>query len=160
MIEYYEYETSPRKLEPDYQTNIRKKKKTVVKRKTNTKAQTRNNIKTIFEVVLGFAILLLISYRYSVVNASFNEKENLKSQLVELKKQNEQLQVSIEQQMNINKIEQEAKEKLGMQKLDNSQKVYVSLDKEDYIEAPINNIETQKTETWWSKLLKDLFKIK
>ena len=63
MIEYYEYETSPRKLEPDYQTNIRKKKKTVVKRKTNTKAQTRNNIKTIFEVVLGFAILLLISYR-------------------------------------------------------------------------------------------------
>ena len=30
MIEYYEYETSPRKLEPDYQTNIRKKKKTVV----------------------------------------------------------------------------------------------------------------------------------
>ena len=47
-----------------------------------------------------------------------------------------------------------------MQKLDNSQKVYVSLDKEDYIEAPINNIETQKTETWWSKLLKDLFKIK
>lgn len=160
MIEYYEYETSPRKLEPDYQTNIRKKKKTVVKRKTNTKAQTRNNIKTIFEVVLGFAILLLISYRYSVVNASFNEKENLKSQLAELKKQNEQLQVSIEQQMNINKIEQEAKEKLGMQKLDNSQKVYVSLDKEDYIEAPINNIETQKTETWWSKLLKDLFKIK
>ena len=77
-----------------------------------------------------------------------------------MKKQNEQLQVSIEQQMNINKIEQEAKEKLGMQKLDNSQKVYVSLDKEDYIEAPINNIETQKTETWWSKLLKDLFKIK
>lgn len=168
MIDYYEYETSPRKLEPEYEQDIHSRIKTKSKNRIkiqknnskNNKTKSKKNSKIILEIILGFSILLSISYRYSVINTSFHEKENLKKQLAELKKQNEQLQVNIEQQMNINKIEQEAKEKLGMQKLDNSQKVYVSLDKEDYVEAPIYNESNQKIETWWSKLLKDLFKIK
>ena len=62
--------------------------------------------------------------------------------------------------MNINVIEKEAKEKLGMQKLDNSQKVYVNLDKQDYTEYSADTIITENEETWWGKLLKDLFNIK
>ena len=71
-------------------------------------------------------MLLTISYRYSLINTRFSEKESLKSELADLQKQNAQLQLSIETGTNINNIEQQAKEKLGMKKLDNSQKVYVS----------------------------------
>ena len=62
--------------------------------------------------------------------------------------------------MNINLIEQEAKEKLGMKKLNNDQKVYVSLDKEDYTESSVKKEESdENSESWWSKLLKDLFNL-
>ena len=167
MIDYYEYETSPRKLEPEYMPEIEKEveEKTKTKKRTNTSTKAkrlkekRKNIKTILEIGIGFIVLLTISYRYSLVNASFNEKESLKKQLSEINKQNEQLEVSIEQGMNINLIEQEAKEKLGMRKLDNNQKVYVSLDKEDYTESSVNDNVNEETESWWSKLLKDLFNI-
>ena len=62
--------------------------------------------------------------------------------------------------MNINTIEQQAKERLGMQKLDNNQKIYINLEKSDFVEASAEKQVNTKVESWWSKLLKDLFKIK
>lgn len=61
--------------------------------------------------------------------------------------------------MNLNTIEQEAKEKLGMRKLDNNQKVYVKLNKEDYTQSSVKTENGSEKETWWAKLLKDLFNI-
>ena len=121
----------------------------------------KKNIIRIFDVIICFLMLMLISYRYATINANFRQKENLKKELASIQKENEQLKVNIEKQMNFNAIEQEAKEKLGMQKLDNNQKVYVNLNKSDYIEPSesVSNTENKKEETWWCKLLKDLFKI-
>ena len=121
----------------------------------------KKNIIRIFDVIICFLMLMLISYRYATINANFRQKENLKKELASIQKENEQLKVNIEKQMSFNAIEQEAKEKLGMQKLDNNQKVYVNLNKSDYIEPSesVSNTENQKEETWWCKLLKDLFKI-
>ena len=121
----------------------------------------KKNIIRIFDVIICFLMLMLISYRYATIDANFRQKENLKKELASIQKENEQLKVNIEKQMNFNAIEQEAKEKLGMQKLDNNQKVYVNLNKSDYIEPSesVSNTENQKEETWWCKLLKDLFKI-
>ena len=121
----------------------------------------KKNIIRIFDVIVCFSMLMLISYRYATIDANFRQKENLKKELASIQKENEQLKVNIEKQMNFNAIEQEAKEKLGMQKLDNNQKVYVNLNKSDYIEPSesVSNTENQKEETWWCKLLKDLFKI-
>ena len=121
----------------------------------------KKNIIRIFDVIICFLMLMLISYRYATINANFRQKENLKKELASIQKENEQLKVNIEKQMNFNAIEQEAKEKLGMQKLDNNQKEYVNLNKSDYIEPSesVSNTENQKEETWWCKLLKDLFKI-
>lgn len=162
MIDYYNYETSPRKLEPEY--SPRRKKDTIKSAKVVKKqniSEKRKNIKNIAHIAVGFIVLLAISYQYSLVNTSFNEKENLKKELSDIKKQNEQLEVNIEQGMNINLIEQEAKEKLGMKKLNNDQKVYVALDKEDYTESSVKKEDNENTnaESWWSKLLKDLFNI-
>lgn len=143
------------KLNREKELEIERKKARI-----KAKAQTKRSAINIVEILVGFSILLGISYRYALINSTFNEKEKLKTELASVQKQNEQLRVNIEQAMNINTIEQEAKEKLGMQKLENSQKVYVSLDKQDYIEPSVNIIDDEKETTWWSKLLKDLFKIK
>ena len=163
MINYYEYETSPRKEEPEITPSKRKKRQKTVEnrvdiRKKIRKAQVieaRKNVKNIILIGVAFVVLLTISYRYALINSRFSEKENLKAKLSELQKQNAQLKVSIEQEMNINNIEQAAKEKLGMQKLNNNQKVYVNLQKKDYVETS-NNAEEEVQETWWQKLLKTL----
>lgn len=123
----------------------------------------KKNISRIIYIIICFSMLMLISYRYATVDASFRQKENLKKELASIQKENEQLKVNIEKQMNFNAIEQEAREKLGMQKLDNNQKIYVNLNKSDYIEpsksTSNNNSKNKQEETWWCKLLKDLFKI-
>ena len=158
MIDYYE--TSPRKIEPEYERQTTKKARTQKKtKKSQNKAvkESRKTAKYIFEIILAFAVLLTISYRYSLINARFSEKESLKAELADLQKQNAQLQLSIETGTNINSIEQQAKEKLGMKKLDNSQKVYVSLPKEDYVEASTEEVDTTEEETWWQALINDLF---
>ena len=160
MIDYYEYETSPRKIEPDYERPRTKKTSTQKKsKKVQNKAikESRKTAKYIIEIAIAFAVLLTISYRYSLINTRFSEKENLKSQLADIQKQNAQLQLSIETGTNINNIEQQAKEKLGMKKLDNNQKVYVSLPKEDYVESSTEQVETGEDETWWQALINDLF---
>lgn len=164
MINYYEYETSPRKIEPEYSPEVDEKKETKttgrVKKENHSKAkEKKKNITRIVYLVIGFAILLTISYRYALINTSFSEKEKLKNKLSEIQKENQQLKVSIEQGMNINTIEQQAKERLGMQKLDNNQKVYINLDKSDYVESSVANKGEAEIESWWSKLLKDLFNI-
>ena len=164
MINYYEYETSPRKEEPIEPVRKRTKKKenTVHNkddiRKKIRKAQViekRKNAKHILEIGIVFILLLTISYRYALINSRFSQKESLKASLAELQKQNAQLKVSIEQGMNINNIEQAAKEKLGMQKLDNNQKVYITLQKKDYVESSADT-EDNEEESWWQKLLKTL----
>ena len=71
---------------------------------------------------------------------------------IKIEKQNDQLKVSIERDMNISNIEQEAKEKLGMQKLTNSQKVYINLDKKDYVKSLQESPKTE--ETIISKIIK------
>ena len=96
----YQYETSPRKLQPDYEpinkpnykkkTFIQKNKKTKAKRKIKPKA------KMILDIAFIFAVLFAISYQNSLITESFNKKENLKSELNSIEKENEQSKVNIE----------------------------------------------------------------
>ena len=86
------------------------------------------------------------------------QKEKLKTELAEIQKKNEQLKVNIEQKTNINTVEQEAKEELGMQKLDNNQKVYINIDKNDYTESStLTNKNSSEKKSWWNQFISDLF---
>lgn len=97
----------------------------------------KNNIKPKLKIVMllitGFSVLFAISYQNSLINESFNKKEQYKKEAEALSKTNQQLSVNIENSLNLNNIEQVAKEKLGMQKLSNNQKIYVNLPKQDYV---------------------------
>ena len=147
----YQYETSPRKLEPEYRP-IKKRypKKSTARKATTKKVQEhkkqKNKLrleaktKAIIYVGLLFAILFAISYRNTVISEKYSEIKEMKSNLAAIEKENEQIEVNIESKTNLGTIEKEAKDKLGMQKLDDDQTIYVNLDKQDYIESASDDV--------------------
>jgi cell division protein FtsL len=160
----YEYGTSPRKLEPDVQKRKQpqKKKLKVVEDlpRQDVKISKEQKIKQtkLTLVVVGIFILLLtISYRNSQINEKFNEVQTLKRELSSLQKENEQLEVTIENSLNLNTIEKLAKEKLGMQKLTNKQTIYVTLPKKDYVEAASEKIVTTEEKNWFQQFVDKIF---
>ena len=74
-----------------------------------------------------------------------------------LQKENEQLKVSIENGLNLNNIEKIAKEKLGMQKLTNSQTLYISLPKKDFVESASEEVVIEKEKSVFEQFVDKLF---
>lgn len=155
----YQYETSPRKLQPEY-TPIKKKypKKSTASKKAmaeqkQAKVVQNKNIKIMLYIGIIFAILFAVSYRNALVAQRYNELKNLKVQLAKIEKENEQLEVNIESKTNLSAIEKRAEEELGMKKLGDSQTVYVSLDKNDYIESAAESVKLEEDLNWFEKII-------
>lgn len=160
----YEYETSPRKLEPDVprRKQTQKRKLKVVEDLPRqevriSKEQKKRQIKLTLVVIGIFVLLLTISYRNSQINEKFNQVQVLKRELASLQKENEQTKVSIQNSLNLNTIEKLAKEKLGMQKLTNKQTVYISLPKKDYIESASEEVVKEKEKNWFEQFVDKIF---
>lgn len=159
----YQYETSPRKLEPEYTPvkNPYKSKKTTAKKinendKKNLskeKKLKKQKMTAIKYLVIGFLILFAISYRNSQIDENFAKIQDLKSDLAEVEKQNTQLKISIENGLNLANLEQEAKEKLGMQKLNSKQTTYITLSKSDYIESATEEVIIEEKENWFQGII-------
>ena len=167
----YQYETSPRKYEPIREPRnrieIEKRKEEKQKRELENKKQRkealkqekRKHHKNIAIIVGIFLLLLAISYRNSLITEKFNELQGKKQELSSIQKTNEQTQVSIESSLNLKNLEKAAEEKLGLQKLENDQKVYISLPKQDYTESESEEIiEEEENENWFQKIINNLFK--
>lgn len=153
----YQYETSPRKLEPNYspKKKVAPKKNTAKTNKKTTKKikkQKELEKKAVKYLVIGFAIVFAIAFRNSKIDESFAKMQKLQDELSEIQKQNVQLEIAIENSMNLNNVEQQAKELLGMQKLSNRQTVYVNFPKEDYIEVASEKVIIEKNDTFFSKV--------
>lgn len=153
----YQYETSPRKLKPEYEPikndDVKKKSSTVKQKNKKSQKQAKLEVKTIMYIVIGFAILFAISYRNSLITASFNQKESLKKQLSTLQKENAQTEINIQTSLNLTNIEKSASSMLGMKKLSDSQKVYVSLPKEDYVETASEQVVVTEEQNWFEKII-------
>lgn len=164
----YQYGTSPRKIEPDY--NKKAKKVTAKKQLQIVKdlpkqqvkisnEQKKKQIKMTFTVIGVFLILLTISCRNSQIDKKFSEIQEQKKILAELQKENEQLEVSIENSLNYKNIEKVAKEELGMEKLTSKQIVYVTLPKKDYIESASEKIVIEEEKSWWEQFIEKFFNL-
>lgn len=155
----YQYETSPRKLQPsqDYRN---KKKNNSNKKKSNVHKKAKvNNSKIILAIGIAFVILFAISYRNALIAQKYNELKGLKTKLAEIEKENKQIEVNIESKTNLGTIEEKASKELGLKKLDSSQTVYVSIDKQDYVESSVEKVKLQD-ESWFNKIInkiKDIF---
>lgn len=158
----YQYETSPRKLEPEYSPITKKyPKKSVTPRNRNktkniSKAsiiRRKDQFKLIAAVLIVFSAVLTMSYRNSQIDESFSKTEELKEKYMAIEKENDQMKVDIENSLNYNNVEQQAKELLGMQTLSTKQTVYVNLPKKDYIQPATETVVIDKNENVVDKVL-------
>ena len=156
----YQYETSPRKIAPEYsprkEQKANKTKKVNTNNKPKAKPKLKPHAKTILYVFFGFALLFALSYQNSLINVKFDEKEDLKQELSTLRKENEQARANIQNSLNLANVEKAAKDTLGMQKLDASQKVYISLPKKDYVEPATEQVIINTEPTWWENILNNI----
>ena len=128
-----------------------------------SKEELNRKMKLVCYIAFGFAVLFTISYRNSIINEKFTQKEGLKSELAEIQKVNEQLEVGIENELNLTNVESMAKDKLGMTKLNNSQKVYINIPKKEYVEATSEGIKQSANRPLYEVVIekvKNLFNIK
>lgn len=162
----YQYGTSPRKIEPDYNKRSKKTSKKgqlrivedLPKKQIKVSSEQRKKqIKMILTIVALFLLLLTISCRNSQIDNKFNQIQEQKKQLAALQKENEQLNVSIENSLNLSNIEKVAKEELGMQKLSSKQTVYVTLPKKDYVESASEKIVIEEEKSWWEEIVDKIF---
>lgn len=117
-----------------------------------SKAVVKAKLRIVMFLFAGFAVLFAISYQNSLISESFNRKEQYKKEMEALSKTNQQIEVSLENNLNLNSIEQVAKEKLGMQKLSNDQKIYVNLPKEDYVAPAAEQVVIEENQNFFVKL--------
>jgi len=162
----YQYETSPRKLQPEYEPIKKKypKKSTLSKKTKNEQKQKealrKKNLKIMIYIGIIFAMLFAISYRNALIAQTYSQVKDLKVELSKIEKENEQIEVNIESRTNLSAIEKRAQEELGMKKLDDSQTVYVSLEKKDYIESSADSVKLEQDLNWFEKIInkiKDIF---
>ncbi|MBR1883407.1 MAG: hypothetical protein IJ809_00410 [Clostridia bacterium] len=119
--------TAARKLEYEYEEEVVEAKRTRKVEKTNAHVQmsTLTKAKYIVSVVVGFSMFLVITYRYSMISESNLKAIKLKSELETVTSDLSLAIMNVEQGANLNEIEAYAKQKLGMQKPDKNQIVYV-----------------------------------
>ena len=160
----YEYGTNPRKTEIQEPKRRRVEKKPKLKVVNDvprqkvqvSKAQKTRQLQLTVLTIFVFVVLLAIGYRNSQISVKFSEMQSQKKQLATLQKENEQLKINIENGLNLSNIADEAKEKLGMQKLTNKQTVYINLPKKDYVEATTEKIIVEE-ESWFEKIVNWIF---
>ena len=125
----YQYETSPRKYEPEYTTRkITKKqapkvsKKEIEKRLEKERAkkaeERKKKAKQIFAVAFVFVMLLSLSYREIQIMEMFDQKKEQEDKLALIQKENGQIEKNIkeeESKLEWNTIKQRATEELGME---------------------------------------------
>lgn len=161
----YQYETSPRKYEPEYEPRKKKKvSKTQVKKKATTKKKSqskkqkarearKNRILIFVNAFFILAILFAIIFRNALVSQNFAEIQDLKAKIASIQKENDQLEISIQNNLNLSNIEQEAQEKLGMQKLTSRQTIYLNLPKKDYVEPSAEEVIIEDDENIFEKII-------
>ncbi|MDF2865450.1 MAG: Cell division protein FtsL [Clostridia bacterium] len=103
--------------------NIRRaSKKTVVNEKVK--------VKTVFFISCLFVMLMIITYRFNVISESNLALQNLKIELERVQSNLAATEMNVEQSTDLAKIEAYAKQKLGMQKPDKNQVVYIDTSKD------------------------------
>lgn len=159
----YQYGTSPRKYEPEY--NNRKKietkkietkkvqkkpidqksiKKHSEKQKAKKVQEKKNKMAQVVVVLAIFGMLLTLSYREIAIMEMFNQKKSLENNLAVIEKENGQVEKSIkevESTLDWNSIQQKATDELGMQKKSGTP---VDLNKSDNVETNTTLIQKEE----------------
>lgn len=104
----------------------------VLRQKKRARSGALQKLKRVALILGVFAACFIIVYRYAVItelNFNINASER---QYNEIRNENARLLVEIKKDTDLNTVQRIAETKLGMQKPDKSQIVYMSVPKNDY----------------------------
>ncbi len=123
----YVYGTSAEKIDYDVYKENR-----VLKEKRKRRSNNKVKFKIIFNIFLAFSLGIIIILRYAMITEmSYNINMKTK-ELNNIVNENSRLRVEIENNMNLAKVKEIAENKLGMQKPDKYQIVYLNIPKGDF----------------------------
>ena len=128
------------------------------KQKASQKTLKKDNVlKNTAAFLCAFSVLLLICYRSSVINESFQSLAAIKDELEDTYVLNAQIESDIQTQTDLSKIETYAKYQLGMQKPKESQIQRIYVKKEDKISTPV--VIEEEENSFWDNLIDDLLNL-
>ena len=159
----YQYETSPRKYEPEYTPKRTTKKQTpkvskkeiekrLEKERAKKAEERKKKAKQIISVVAVFAMLLTLSYREIQIMEMFDQKKEQEDKLALIQKENGQVEKNIkeeESKLEWNTIKQRATEELGMEVKTG---IPINLEKSDNVETENTYIKEDET-SWLEKIV-------
>jgi sensor domain CHASE-containing protein len=140
-FKYYSYDyelgTSPKKREYEsYESDV-KPNKVVPKPKTNLSK--RSKTRAVIWVLSMFVIFMVVIYRYNIINEKNLQVQGLKNKLGNVESNLATSQIALEQSTDLKYIESYAKQKLGMQKPDKNQMIYIDNSGNDSIQKTEEN---------------------
>ena len=110
-------------------------------------------IKIVAKIMIVLILVLIVVMLDSQKRELFQEIQSLKAEITQLKKDTDQLEISIQNSLNLNNIEQAAKELLGMQKLTSKQTIYINLPKKDYVEPRAEEVVVEEKKNIFEKII-------
>ncbi|MEG0072903.1 MAG: hypothetical protein RR922_00980 [Clostridia bacterium] len=99
-----------------------------------------------------FVIIMGITYRYSLINSKNLELQSLKSEYKKILSDVNIANLEVESKYNVALVEDYAKQKLGMQKPEKSQIIYIDTRKKDYVEKVNSNKLTKKINEFFTNI--------
>jgi len=128
-------------------------KKPPKKQLTEKQLKTRAKAEIALKVILILGIFFVMTLRDSEKDQLFTQIKTLKAEITQLNKDNDQLEISIQNSLNLNTIEQAAKDLLGMQKLTAKQTRYINLPKKDYVEPRVEEVVVEGKKNIFEKII-------
>jgi len=123
----YVYGTAAEKLE----YNVYEENK-VLKAKKQAKSSSKVKLRAVCFVLVIFASCLVLMYRFALITELNYNINKLEKEYNLIRNENSRLKLAIEKDMDLNKVKKIAEERLGMQKPDKYQMVYINVPKNDY----------------------------
>jgi cell division protein FtsL len=103
----------------------------VLKEKRNAKKYGKSKRRAVFAIFMVFLCCMTLMYRYAVLLNTNYTANKLEQQYEQIKNENSALKVDLEKNTDITYIKNEAEQRLGMNKPDRVQIVYVNVEKND-----------------------------
>ena len=120
---------------------------------SEAKLKRRLEIQVFLKISLILIIFFAVTFIDSQKDQKFTEIKTLKAEITQLNKDNDQLEVSIQNSLNLNTIEQAAKDLLEMQKLTAKQTRYINLPKRDYVEPRVEEVTIENKKNLFEKIV-------
>lgn len=135
-----QYEEPKRRRKPQTKTARVPKVKTVKRNREQMLVRSKNIRRICVTIVIAMSAGFMIS-QFVTVNETKQEVAMLESQLSELESVTSQMVFDLEQSVDLTEIEKEATTRLGMQRPEKYQTVYVNVKQDDITEKTADEVE-------------------